>query len=712
MNKSRDSHEKVSVVLPVYNGEKHLAPAIESILSQTYENFEIIIIDDGSIDRSREIILGFSDPRIRYVKQDHRGLVAALNRGIELATGRFIARMDADDISLSSRIEEQVAFLREHPEIAVVSCFVERFYDNKILPPWEADRKAVSSQELRKTLPWENCYAHPAAMFRVEILKEYRYDETQTLEDWDLWLRLIADGHRLGKIPKVLYRYRIHETSITSSWEKNKNLPILFYLCRQRFLKKRKLEKKWGEVERETSLANATYVAHRLSLSEMRDVISLCGNKKDNEDAESKEIVLICRRLYDGGIERASATLANMLAAEGYAVIVLTEEGPSANDFSLSPSVRREVLSSFSPQKWELFFRSHPSALYLVNEDLREETYRSMVFWKAMGATVVAISHNSWLTAIHPSARHVDTYKTRLEIYRVLDGVVVLSLVDKAYYREKGIRNVFYIPPTISLMARQTASLEDPVVMWCGRFSYEKRPESMIDAFALVHQAIPESKLLMVGQGELLETCRKNARVLGIENEVVFTGYVKDVENYWQHASIHCLTSRFESFSLSWLEAKSYGVPTVMFDMPYLALARFPGYVAVEQGNTYLLAKEIVALLKDYSKRRELGMAALSSFSEFSSKSIISRWRCLFDFVQGKSTADTLLEEALPARDLINILISQGEHLGLEGCEYVSSVLENRWPARWKRLIDFCFPRGSRWRRMVRSLYHFMRGSL
>jgi len=482
MNKRESIREKVSIVLPVHNGEKYLALAVESILSQTYENLEIIIVDDGSTDHSRDIVLSFSDPRISYVKQDHRGLVAALNRGIDLATGEFIARMDADDISLPSRIEEQVAFLQEHPEVAGVSCFIERFDDNRTLPPWEVDRRTVSAEDIRITLPKENCYVHPASMFRAEILKRYRYDETQTLEDWDLWLRLIADGHRLGKIPKVLYRYRVHEASITSSWGKDKNLATLVYLCRQRFLEKRKNEGKWGEVEREVALANATYVAYDLPLAEMGTVLSSWKGRVRSEK-EVKEIVLVARRLYDGGIERASAVLANAFVEEGYTVVVVTEEEPSEKDFFLLPSVRRRRIPD-DPREWESFYRSCPQAIYVVNEDLIETSYRKMVFLKSLGARVVAVSHNAWFTALHPSARHVDIYRLRPEIFRTLDAVVVLSPVDKAYYREKGVSQVFYVPHFIPSSNKRLSSLEKPVIIWCGRFSYEKRPESMIEAFA------------------------------------------------------------------------------------------------------------------------------------------------------------------------------------------------------------------------------------
>jgi glycosyltransferase involved in cell wall biosynthesis len=115
---------RISVVMSVYNGEKYLRQAIESILQQTYTDFEFIIIDDGSTDSSREIIQSYDDKRIRLViNEQNIGLTKSLNKGIRLAKGEFIARMDADDISLPQRFEKQVAYLDSHPEVGVLGTY-------------------------------------------------------------------------------------------------------------------------------------------------------------------------------------------------------------------------------------------------------------------------------------------------------------------------------------------------------------------------------------------------------------------------------------------------------------------------------------------------------------------------------------------------------------------------------------------------------------
>ena len=115
---------EITVLMPVYNGEKYLRPAIESILNQTFSDFEFLIINDGSTDNSESIILSYKDERIRYVKNENNlKLIKTLNKGIDLARGKYIARMDADDISLPTRLEREIEYMESHPECGLVSVF-------------------------------------------------------------------------------------------------------------------------------------------------------------------------------------------------------------------------------------------------------------------------------------------------------------------------------------------------------------------------------------------------------------------------------------------------------------------------------------------------------------------------------------------------------------------------------------------------------------
>ena len=159
----------VSVILPVYNSEKYIFEAIESVLNQTYKNIEIIVIDDCSTDTSAEIINNFNDNRIRYYKNEkNSGIVYSLNRAISLAKGKYLARMDSDDICLPNRIQEQVNFLNIHPEILIVSSWFMTFGDAEGIVKYCCD-----PDEIKCKLLYSLQLLHPGWMFRRDLFEKY-----------------------------------------------------------------------------------------------------------------------------------------------------------------------------------------------------------------------------------------------------------------------------------------------------------------------------------------------------------------------------------------------------------------------------------------------------------------------------------------------------------------------------------------------------------
>lgn len=207
----------VSVIMPVYNAEKYLCDSIESILKQTLHDFEFIIIDDGSSDGTSSIINdNYNDKRIIYVKNsENKGIVYSLNRGLALAKGKYIARMDADDICVETRLTDQVNFLDTHPDIDICGAYVQNFSD---LGLGEVRKYPVSSEIIRASLVFNNVFAHPVVMMRHSTLLEHgiHYDEKfLNAEDFGLWSSMLEFGG-YANIPKVLLRYRVNDTSISA----------------------------------------------------------------------------------------------------------------------------------------------------------------------------------------------------------------------------------------------------------------------------------------------------------------------------------------------------------------------------------------------------------------------------------------------------------------------------------------------------------------
>ena len=204
----------VSVVLPVYNSEPYLAEALDSILRQTFDDFELIAVYDASTDNSRTRLEDAArrDARVRVVDGPGRGLVDALNLGLERARGEFIARMDADDVSQSTRFARQVEYLRANPQIAVVGSAIT-LIDAAGRVMREIDYPLTPAEVDRFLIETGSALAHPAVMARRDAMLSvggYR-SLFQHAEDYDLWLRL-AERHSLANLPERLLRYRHHDT--------------------------------------------------------------------------------------------------------------------------------------------------------------------------------------------------------------------------------------------------------------------------------------------------------------------------------------------------------------------------------------------------------------------------------------------------------------------------------------------------------------------
>lgn len=224
----------VTVLLPVYNAEKFLREAIDSILNQTYHNIEFLIINDGSTDKSEDIILSYKDKRIRYVKNEcNLKLIKTLNKGIDLAKGEYIARMDADDISLPSRLQKEVDFLETHGDIGMVSCFPYNMaMSGKVLCK-SSFFSCTRPDACRFVSIFETPLLHPGSMFRSSVIKEYKYNdkpEFYHIEAYELWNRLMFEKNVHGAmIPEFLLKYRDNATSITHvykniEWERHLNV--------------------------------------------------------------------------------------------------------------------------------------------------------------------------------------------------------------------------------------------------------------------------------------------------------------------------------------------------------------------------------------------------------------------------------------------------------------------------------------------------------
>jgi glycosyltransferase involved in cell wall biosynthesis len=203
----------ISVIMSVYNSEKYLLEAIESILNQSYNNFEFIIINDGSKDNSLKILKKFQekDSRIILINRGNKGLAYSLNEGISLAKGDYIARMDADDISFPDRFEKQIKAMEDR-KLDICGGTIKEFYNNG---KSRIKQYPLYDNEIKLSLISLSPFAHPAVMMKKNIFDKVKYNILEASQDYDLWAQIAINGFTMGNIEDIVLKYRIHDGQIT-----------------------------------------------------------------------------------------------------------------------------------------------------------------------------------------------------------------------------------------------------------------------------------------------------------------------------------------------------------------------------------------------------------------------------------------------------------------------------------------------------------------
>lgn len=216
MKKVKEHRPQVSVIMPVFNGEKYLNEAVDSILDQRFRDFEFIIINDGSVDNTSKILDSYSDGRIRLIERENRGFAHSLNEGIQLAKGRYIARMDADDVALENRLQLQYEFMESYPGVDILGGQADII-----------DEYGRLIGEMRKPVSWPNIsqyikYAcplcHPTYFVRkhvYDIIKGYR--NIPPVEDYDFLFRALEEGCVMRNLPEKILKYRKTNNSMTAN---------------------------------------------------------------------------------------------------------------------------------------------------------------------------------------------------------------------------------------------------------------------------------------------------------------------------------------------------------------------------------------------------------------------------------------------------------------------------------------------------------------
>lgn len=206
----------ISVLMTAYNAGKYLQPAVESILNQSFRDIEFVIVNDGSTDRTAAYLDSIEDSRVKVFHEHNRGTAGATNFGLQFCTRKYVMRMDADDISMSSRAEKQYQFMESNPDVALVGTQVQMIGDEK--PGWEIALPLSHDRIVSALMNLHHGMCHGSSMFRNELIQQIGgyWKEHRTYDDWDMFLRISEHG-TLANLPEVLYQYRLLPSSLVGS---------------------------------------------------------------------------------------------------------------------------------------------------------------------------------------------------------------------------------------------------------------------------------------------------------------------------------------------------------------------------------------------------------------------------------------------------------------------------------------------------------------
>jgi glycosyltransferase involved in cell wall biosynthesis len=209
----------VSVIIPAYKAAPYIKEALDSVFAQSYRNFEVIVINDGSPDTAalEEVLTPYRE-RVVYLKQENRGLAGARNTGLRAATGDLVGLLDADDIWMPNYLEEQIRYLEQHPEYDLVYCNAKFFGDHIHSGMEYMDVCGSTGEANASAIITRRCHVFVSVTARRDVLASLLFDESlRSCEDFDCWLRFTAAGHRIGYHRKVLVRYRKHRESLSAN---------------------------------------------------------------------------------------------------------------------------------------------------------------------------------------------------------------------------------------------------------------------------------------------------------------------------------------------------------------------------------------------------------------------------------------------------------------------------------------------------------------
>lgn len=389
-----------------------------------------------------------------------------------------------------------------------------------------------------------------------------------------------------------------------------------------------------------------------------------------------KTIGVYYYRLTNGGVEKVISLLIPIWLEMGYQVVLITEDPPSDKEYPVPPHLRRAQIPPVQEATrtnykkralaWQSVIHSFGIDTIVYAAHVCDLLMWDLCTIKALGCNAIIHSHSTF------SFLYLEKLPNRYLIphaYRMADRIVTLSRVYSEFWGN--FCPAYYIPNPLEALcpAADVSPLKGQNILWVGRLSPEKQPYDALRIFSLVRAAVPQATLTVVGAGEspaALDDLKEFARELNLTDSVFFEGFHKDVTPYYTHASVLLFTSQYEGFPMVLLEAKSYGLPTVLYDLPYLEMVRDGlGVLTAPQGDVQAAANALVSVLTRDSLRFALGQQARQSAENFAAVDQKEKWGEVFSSLEHPCGKACITPEQ--ERLMMNLLLDSDQKSSMAG---------------------------------------------
>lgn len=380
------------------------------------------------------------------------------------------------------------------------------------------------------------------------------------------------------------------------------------------------------------------------------------------EKGLKKTVATFYFSMGNGGIEKVVTLLIRKWKSMGYRVILFTNQEPTTDDYINQNEVERIVLSDkengdpLRKQQWIYNIEKYSIDIMIYHAWGNPKMRWDREVFQTYKIPFVVYTHGVFSTIYHDRNDYTPHF---LEEIKKCDAIISLTKVSQLFYQMLGIKSIFMQNPIEpKLVDAKSALLDTNNIIWVGRMIPEKKPLDAIRILARVKDSIPNVNLIMVGKGPEEESVRHMCDELGLTNSVKLVGYTKDVEPYYLQASVMLYTSMYEGFSMVLLESKAYGLPCVMYELPYLSMTENPkGMKIVKQDDVEGASNMILKVLNDNAMRQRLGTEARESLDELHREYKDGLWHEIFEDSYNKSESDETIE-----KQMLELLLEHEEY--------------------------------------------------